>query len=190
MFFVRLAAGGYEVAGKSYFDDIVFSDFTQALAADGFEDFIEASPSNVWRIRVKVPDEKINAVVDMVHFGADSDLVHYTGPDSIENLLLSCEYKVVKPGECYLSSNYYSSYWHTVHLKKLTTSLVWSDEKLDLTSAGAKTAKMPFQKRFSSYFDPVSKGENCVRGHHYFCIYDQNGKVIGQTKSVNALVHP
>jgi uncharacterized lipoprotein YddW (UPF0748 family) len=192
IYYVRLAAGNYLAPGRSWFDNIKLAPAEnpkKVLAEDGFENSLESN-DNVWRIPIKLRSQKSRAVVDINALRSNADLIHYTGRDSLKNLSLTCDYQVVKPGKCYLSSNYGTCYWYMFNLKTLAISLVWSDEKLDLTSKGNKQTIIPFQSRYTRYFDEISKGPGCIRGHHYFRIYSPAGKPLGSSQSANALIHP
>ncbi len=190
--FVRFAAGSFLAPGNSWFDDIKLvhaDDRNGILASDGFEDSMEQN-NHVWRIPIKMPKQKINAVVDINLLRTNADLFHYTGKNSLKGLSMTCNYQVMKPGNCYLSSDLGACYWYVFNLKSLKMSLGWSNEKLDLTSKGKKQAQVTFTSRDTRYFDDITKGPGSIRGHHYFHIYSPEGKSLGLSQSVSALVHP
>ncbi|MCF6174271.1 MAG: family 10 glycosylhydrolase [Victivallaceae bacterium] len=192
VYYVRLVAGNYMAAGTSWFDDIklaVIGENGKILASDGFEQVIEKS-ANVWSIPIKVPAKKINALVEINELRGNYDLIHFSGKNTLKYFSLTCDYNVIKPGQCYLSSDVGTCYWYAYNLNNLGMSLLWSDEKIDLTTKGKKEIIIPFQSRYNRYFDPLTKGPGTVRGHHYFRIYAPGGKALGSSQSVNALIHP
>jgi hypothetical protein len=192
VYFVRLIAGNYMAAGRSWFDAIKLTTTGEPeiiLAEDGFEGVIEKS-ANVWSIPIKIAKKSINALVEIKTLKVNYDLVHFAGTNSLKYLDLTCDYKVVKPGNCYLSSNVGTCYWYSVNLSTLQMSLFWSGEKISLAKIGQQQVTIPFQQRYQRYFSPISKGENVIRGHHYFRVYDLNGQAIGSSASANSLAHP
>jgi uncharacterized lipoprotein YddW (UPF0748 family) len=192
VYFIRLIAGNYMAAGTSWFDDIKLTSVEtpeRVLVSDGFEQVTEQT-ANVWSIPIKVPAKKISAMVEINELRSNYDLIHFIGGNTLKDFSLTCDYTVTKPGNCYLSSNVGTCYWYAFNLDNLGMTLVWSNEKIDLATKGKKKTIIPFQSRYNRYFDPFTKGPGVIRGHHYFRIYAPNGKALGASKSVNALIHP
>ncbi|MCM8777623.1 MAG: family 10 glycosylhydrolase [Candidatus Omnitrophica bacterium] len=182
----------YESTGTAYFDEIkivkVGEEEKNLVRDGGFEQVIKLYPDG-WRIPVKLLKKGINGIVEITDLSVNEHLIHYTG-DEIQGLTMNCKYNVLKPANCYLSSDGGSQYWHLLNYKKLKNSFVFSNERIDLGKQGENECKVVFTRREKNYMDRIHKGVNCIRGHHYFAIKNYEDEFLGITVSLDAISSP
>lgn len=191
---MHVIALNYLAAGESYFDNFVLknadgeavkianADFEKVAAAPDVDKAAVTPPGCIWEFKVNVPEYKINAKAYIMDVKINPDLVHYDGPQSIKYLTGKGSAQFSAPAPVYLSTHPDTSYWRLINLTNLTQTFAWSEEKIKMDSGKPVNFEIPFTKRFNSYLDPFSKGPYMIRGHHYFSIYENDGKRIGTAR--------
>jgi uncharacterized lipoprotein YddW (UPF0748 family) len=191
---MHLIALNYMAEGESYFDNFVLktsdtevvkianADFEKVITTPEVNKNTATPPEYIWEFKVKVPEYNINAKAYIMDVKINPDLVHYDGPQSIKYLTGKGSAQFSAPAPVYLSTNPGTSYWRFINLTNLTQTFAWSEEKIKMDSGKRVNFEIPFTKRFNSYLDPFCKGPYMIRGHHYFSIYENNGKKIGTAR--------
>ena len=180
----------YRSAGECYFDDLrltIGGKDDNILKDGGFENAL-APAHDAWRFSINLPTENIQAMVDITDMKANEHLVHYNGKESLLGLTMELDYNVIKPANCYLTSDIGFKHWDNFNLATLGQSFVHSNEKIVLGTQGRFTTTIPFTERDNRYFDILTKGPNAIRSHSTFSI--MSDRRIGETRSVDKLFQP
>ncbi|MDD5597913.1 MAG: family 10 glycosylhydrolase [Victivallaceae bacterium] len=178
-------------AGKGMRNSFVIFWAVALSAFLGMRSYAGAEPLPAkWRFAVNVAGKDINGLVDINDMRINEHLLHYRSENQLNGLTMSLTYDVVSPATCYLTSDCGSMYWHNISLATLNQSMVFSDEKIDLSKKGKHEITVHFTRRSIRYLDKLAKGPNCIRGHHCFKIMDENGAFIGVTRNTDYLTNP
>lgn len=98
-----------------------------------------------------------------------AEVLHYDGGPEL-TLPLALRYEVLEPAPIALTSNLGTEHWWLYHFSNETMSAVYTDERIDLSAPGERTA-VALRGRFAERYGPMpAKGLVGLRGHSYFLI--------------------
>lgn len=144
----------------------------------------------IWNFQVNIKKPEVNTSVYITELEIDSDIVHYDGPNSIKYLTGTLRAHFSNPAPALLKTYPNFAFWRIFNLESLKQSVIWSDEKIDMAKQDSKF-KIPFTQRYTSMFDPLSKGPYMIRGHNNFSVYAGNELVgIATRNAYNQQISP
>ncbi len=113
--------------------------------------------------------------VKFLDVSLEPQVVHYDGGSELR-LPLRVRYQVLQPAPILLTSRMGSEHWYLFSFEGERSSATYTDEKIDLSQPGERTAQATrawFGKRYGPLPAPGLAG---IRGRHYLLIDQPNGR--------------
>jgi uncharacterized lipoprotein YddW (UPF0748 family) len=118
-----------------------------------------------------------------------AQVVHYRPGEPLP-LPMEIEYQVVEPAPILLTSRLGTEHWRLYDISRETTTALYTDEQIDLSEPGQKTAQVTTGRIGSSYGPPPTGGLAQIRGHYYFLIDQPDGAWLDVTDPPAFFDHP
>ncbi len=126
------------------------------------------------------PAYRGGGVVKFLDVSVAAQVVHCQS-DGEMPLPLAVDYDVLETAPILLTSRLGTEYWQIYHFSSESMAAMYTDEKIDLSSAGKQTSKTTSARVTTSYGAIPKNGLVGIRGHYYFLVDKPDGKWIDVT---------